>query len=276
MISAIILTWNSEKHIENCIHTLLADARRSKKELNVFVIDNGSKDRTLKILDQLRKKYFNIHAIKLSKNLGTTSSRNIAIRNSRSKYVFILDSDTEVQPNTLKILVDTIEKGKRIGIAAPRLLYPDGSVQHSCKRFPTAKIKLLKLLPWKKIKRLADIDELYNPVIYSKNFSQIVETDHCISAAWMLNSQAIRDVGLLDEKIFYAPEDIDYCLRMWLKGWKVVYNPKATVIHYTQRASYTKPLIAWRHIKGLIYFFRKYNYWINREKLYRKINRISS
>ena len=81
----------------------------------------------------------------------------------------------------------------------------------------------------------------------------------------------MNDIGLFDENIFYAPEDVDYCLRMWLKGWKVIYNPLASVIHHTQRRSYKDPKIAWEHLKGLFYFFQKYNYWFNREKIYKKI-----
>jgi len=271
VISAIILTWNSEKYIGNCISSLFADVNESKEDVEVFIIEGGSSDGTLAMLEQLKRRYPNIKPIKLEKNLGTTISRNIGIKESSGEYIFILDSDAEVQPGTLDTLVEIIKNGERIGIAAPRLFYPDGSIQPSCKRFPTAKIKLYKFLPSKRTRRLAEQDELYDPEIYSEEFDRIIEVDHCISAAWMVNREAIDDVGLLDENIFYAPEDVDYCLRMWLKGWKVVYNPLATVIHHTQRASYKKPRVAWNHAKGLFYYFRKHGYWLNREKIYEKI-----
>lgn len=271
MISVIILTWNSEKYIESCISSLFIDVKESGEEVEIFVIDGGSSDRTPKILDQLKTKYLNFNPIKLEKNLGTTVSRNIGIRESSGEYVFILDSDVEVQAGTLRILIETIEDEKRIGIVAPRLLLPDGSVQSSCKRFPTVNIKLCKFLSLEKTKEIAKKDELYDPKVYNKEFAQIIEVDHCISAAWMVNREAINDVGLLDENIFYAPEDVDYCLRMWLKGWKVVYNPSAIVIHHTQRASYKKRKVAWIHAKGLLYYFRKHGYWLNRKKIYAKI-----
>lgn len=276
MITVIILTWNSEKYIENCVNNLLIDVKESMQDVEVFIIDGGSSDGTLEILSHLGKRYPNVNSIELGKNMGTTVSRNIGIRESSGEYVFILDSDTEVQPGTIRMLTETIKNGERVGIAAPRLLYPDDSVQPSCKRFPTAKIKLYKFLPFERTGKLAEKDELYDSQVYSKEFGKIIEVDHCISAAWMVSREAINDVGLLDENIFYAPEDVDYCLRMWLKGWKVVYNPLAAVIHYTQRASYRKPRVAWRHAKGLIYYFRKYGYWMNRERIYSKMpNRFS-
>ena len=223
MISAIILTWNSERYIENCINSLFIDVNKSREDVEVFIMDGGSRDRTLEILEQLEKRHPNINSIKLGRNLGTTVSRNIGIRQSSGEYVFILNSDTEVQPDTIRTLTETIRERERVGIAAPRLFYSDGSVQPSCKRFPTAKIKLYKFLPFEKTRELAEKDELYDPKVYSKEFNQIIEVDHCISAAWMVSREAINGVGLLDENIFYAPEDVDYCLQMWLKGWKVVY-----------------------------------------------------
>jgi len=273
MISVITLTWNSEKYIETCIQSLLVDAKESKIDTRIYIVDNGSKDRTLEILDRLENKFPIVSVIKLRKNLGTSISRNIGIKRSDGKYVFIIDSDTEVKPGTMRDLTKILENGKRIGIAAPRLLYPDGTVQYSCKKIPTAKTKFLKLLPSKKLRKIAFQDELYPPDVYDKEFSQVTDVDSCIAAAWMVDREAIEDIGLLDEKIFYAPEDVDFCLRMWLKEWRVVYAPVATVVHHTQRESYKKPAVAFRHIGGLLYYFRKHGYWLNREKIYKKIKK---
>jgi GT2 family glycosyltransferase len=269
-ISLIILTWNSEKYIKKCMESVLNELNDFNKLYEIFVIDGGSQDLTLKILDELSSKNRNIRVIKLEKNFGTTISRNIAIRKSIGKYIFILDSDTEIKAGTVKILIDTVNKGDKIGIAAPRLFYPDGLIQPSCKRFPTIKTKIYKYMPFHTTRNIAEKDELYDK-IYEKGNKQITEVDYCISAAWMVNREAIGDIGFFDENIFYSPEDVDYCLRMWLKGWKVIYNPLAGIVHHTQRKSYKDFNIAWQHLKGLLYYFRKYNYWFNRKKIYKRI-----
>lgn len=269
-ISVIILSWNSEKYIRKCIDSLLIELINFKERHEVFIIDGGSKDFTLEILEELSSKYSNIHIIRLQKNMGTTISRNIGIRESKGKYIFILDSDTEVQKGIISTLIDMFNKKDNVGIVAPRLFYSDGSIQPSCKKFPTIKTKIYKYIPFSLTRKIAEKDELYDK-IYEKGYKEITEVDYCISAAWLVNREAIDDIGFFDENIFYAPEDVDYCLRMWLKGWKVIYNPLASVIHHTQRKSYKEPKIAWEHLKGLFYFFQKYHYWFNREKIYKKI-----
>jgi GT2 family glycosyltransferase len=269
-ISVLILTWNSEKHIKKCIESLLDELNDFNKLYKIFIIDGGSQDLTLKILDEFSTKNHNIKIIKLEKNYGTTISRNIGIRKSVGKYILILDSDTEVKAGMVKILIDTINKEDKVGIVAPRLFYPDGSIQSSCKRFPTIKTKIYKYMPFHTTRNIAEKDELYDEICEKGN-KQCTEVDYCISAAWMVNREAINAIGFFDENIFYAPEDVDYCLRMWLKGWKVIYNPFANVLHHTQRKSYKDFKIAWHHLKGLLYYFGKYNYWFDREKIYERI-----
>jgi len=269
-ISAIILTWNSEKYIKRCIESLLDELNDFNKLYEIYVMDNNSQDSTLKILEEFSTKNHNIKIIRLEKNYGTTLSRNIGIRKSSGRYIFILDSDTEIKAGTINILIGTINQKDKVGIVAPRLFYPDGSIQASCKRFPTMKTKIYKYLPFRTTRNIAKKDELYDKIC-EKGSKQCTEVDYCISAAWMLDREAISDIGFFDENIFYAPEDVDYCLRMWLKGWKVIYNPFANVVHHTQRKSYKDFKIACRHLKGLFYYFRKYNYWFDRKKIYNRI-----
>ena len=272
MISFIILTWNSQIYIEQCIKSILNDLANinSKYKYEISIIDGGSQDNTLNILKKLCCKYKKINVMRLDRNMGTTVSRNIGICKSIGKYIFILDSDTEVQKGTISTLIDMFNKKDNVGIVAPRLFYSDGSIQPSCKKFPTIKTKICKYIPFSLTRKIAEKDELYDK-IYEKGYKEITEVDYCISAAWLVNREAIDDIGFFDENIFYAPEDVDYCLRMWLKGWKVIYNPLVSVIHHTQRKSYKDPKIAWEHLKGLFYFFQKYHYWFNREKIYKKI-----
>jgi len=270
-ISAVILTWNSARYIERCLRTLIEDAHRADLASEVFVVDGGSTDGTLEILSRLAQETAELQVIELGRNLGTTVSRNIALKRARGNYLLVLDSDTEILPGALKTLWKALEENYQAGIASPRLLYSDGSVQPSCKRFPTALIKICKFLPFSWLQRLGEKAELYSPEVYSEGFKDVVWVDHCISACWLVKREALETVGLLDEKIFYAPEDVDYCLRMWLAGWEVVYVPTARVIHYTQRRSHKSLHMAWIHARGLAYYFYKHRYFLTRRRLYRRI-----
>ncbi len=271
MISAIILTWNSEEYIEDCLTSLFSDVNLSGEDMEIFVVDNGSTDNTREILASFSKDHPNLNVISNKKNRGTTITRNLVIRKSSGEKVLFLDSDTKILPGTIDILTNTLRDNERVGIAAPRLRNTDRSVQLSCKHFPTLTSKLTRHPLMERISNGFMGKDLYDLKIYAEDFSKTIEVDYCISAAWMISREAINQVGLLDENIFYSPEDVDYCLRMKLNGWRVLYNPDGTVIHAAQRASYKNPRIAISHLKGLYYFFRKYGYWFDREKIYERI-----
>ena len=138
----------------------------------------------------------------INRNMGTTISRNIGICKSMGKYIFILDSDTEVQEGTIRILIDVFNKKDNVRIVAPRLFYSDGSIQPSCKKFPTIKTKIYKYAPFNITRKIVEKDELYDK-IYEKGYKQITEVYYRISAAWMVNREAIDDIGLL-MKIFFT------------------------------------------------------------------------
>jgi hypothetical protein len=275
IVSIVILTWNSEKYVKRCLDSTYENL--PKNDFEIIVVDNGSKDGTLSILESYRKAQSNFKFIALDKNYGTTVSRNIAIKKSKGEYILILDSDTEIKKGALKELVTVLDSEERIGLVAPRLLYPDGSVQFSYKKFPTLTLKILKGLPIRKLNLLGEKMELYESKIYSKDFNEAIGVDYCISACWLVRKKALEEVGLFDENIFYAPEDVDLCIRMWLNGFKVIYNPKVTVIHHTQRVSKKNFRIAILHAKGLIYYFAKYRYLFSRDRIYKSIkkNRVS-
>ncbi len=86
--------------------------------------------------------------------------------------------------------------------------------------------------------------------------------DYVISAMWVLKKEVLEKVGYLDENIFYAPEDVDYCRRLWLSGYSVVYDTRVSAIHHAQEISRGFKLnnATSSHIKGLIYYFWKHRY----------------
>lgn len=267
MISAIILTWNSQNYIKKCLDCLKISALKAGQDLEVFVIDNGSKDGTLEILEEFQKKNNFINLIKLNNNRGTTYSRNLGIRNSKGKYILIIDSDLELKEDTLNKLIKRISGSREIGIICPKLIYPNGKLQHSFKKFPTLQSKILKILsfyfPW--LKKFSDKNELYGEK------KEEFFPDYCISACWLIPQEIFKKIGFFDEKIFYSPEDVDFCLRAQMHGFKILYYPEAEAIHHAQRMSYKNKTIALKHAMDLFCFFKKHKYLFSRNKLYKKI-----
>ncbi len=259
-ISFVILTWNSERYIEKCISSIL-DMDFADKE--IFVVDNGSRDGTREILSKYGE---SINAIYIGKNIGTTRSRNIAIRRCSDEFEFlcILDSDTVVNEQAFADMIKLLNRDETIGIVGPQMCNADGVLQISAKRFPTVKIKLFKACPIKAVQRMGERLEGYS----FDHSSGVHTADHVISACWLMKKSVVREVGLFDEKIFYAPEDNDYCMRVRKAGYKVVYSAQSKIIHDTQRISKKKffSYINLLHITGLIYYFFKHRYWLNAPK----------
>lgn len=259
-ISFVILTWNSEKYIEKCILSILG-MDFAKKE--IFVADNGSRDGTRDILSKYDK---NVHTIYMDKNIGTTRPRNLAISRCSDDFEFlcILDSDTVVNETAFADMINLLNSDETIGIVGPKMYNGDGIAQISAKRFPTVKIKLLKACPIKKVQKIGERLEGYS---FDRSCG-VHNVDHVISACWLMKKSVVKRVGLFDERIFYAPEDNDYCMRVRKAGYKVVYSAQSEIIHDTQRISKKKffSRINFLHIIGLIYYFLKHRYWLNAPK----------
>ena len=262
----VILTWNSEKVIGNCLDSIV---QLKDYILSVVVIDNGSVDKTREIIAK-KKKYFcddnKLEMIPFNTNMGTTKSRNIGLQKiAHVDWVCILDSDTVVNQKSIDDMIAVLKENDRNGIVGPRMITSSGLVQNSGRHIPTVAEKICKVLPLKKAKDYAEKLEKYEDIEEEK----VIPVGYLMSACWIIKSEVIRTVGLLDEKIFYAPEDVEYCIRVWLSGYRVLFDGKCSIIHEWQRLS-RKKLISkhnFEHIKGLIYMYGKYGFLFRADKI---------
>ncbi|MFX0204105.1 MAG: glycosyltransferase family 2 protein, partial [Candidatus Hodarchaeota archaeon] len=228
-ISFILLTWNSEKYLGKCLNSLLANLRGSQFSHEVFIVDNGSKDTTVPMINSYLVRHPDVIVpIFLETNKGTTDSRNLGLRRARGRYIGIMDSDVEIPEGTIIQLVSTLEENENAGLVAPKVVYPNGNYQKSTDALPTVFTKLFRWFFLKSIEKKEKSQ---------KQKVDLCEVDYAISAMWMLKSELLQIVGLLDENIFYAPEDLDYCVRVRQAGYKVLYDPRVAVVHHAQEIS---------------------------------------
>jgi len=215
----------------------------------VWVVDNGSRDASPTILEGFKERHpEHLRVIRLPVNVGTTVSRNLALRQVTSPFIAVIDSDIVMPPRAVDTLLDRFTPVSHCGIAAPRLISADGGFQLSADVFPTLPRKIHRAIRLKSIERTA-----------SKSVSQRPCTvDYAISACWLMRRELLDVVGLLDERIFYAPEDADYCVRVWKAGFQVVYDPRVEVLHDAQEISRRPGRAAWLHAQGLLYYFHKH------------------
>jgi len=144
----------------------------------------------------------------------------------------------------------------------PGLTYPDGRFQLSTDTFPTVTRKLQRLFALRSLERGTSLGD-----------ARRGEVDYAISAFWLFRRTLLDEVGLLDEKIFYSPEDVDFCLRIWLAGYRIVYVPRVAAVHDAQEVS--RSLKRWRfmlrHAGGLAYYFAKHRHAFGLGRLRRRI-----
>lgn len=261
-ISFVVLTWNSEQYLERCLACISQALKQTDISYEICVLDNGSQDGTPALLEKLTDKHPDIIVPHFElKNIGTTRSRNHLFTMARGYYLCVMDSDVELWQGVMEVLLAEIKADQRLGIVAPRILYPSGAWQKSFDRFPTVIDKINRLF------RLRSIEE-HESLQYNE-IMQPFYVDYAISAFWLMRRKLLETVGLLDEQIFYSPEDVDFCLRIWKAGYRILYVPSVSVTHHTQEISRGLKINRAKlsHIKGLLYYFYKHRYFLRRPSI---------
>lgn len=244
-ISYIIITWDGLSFMRDLLASMHKQMQR--EDVEVIVVDNHSTDETLAFLQQA---YPAIKLLSLPENKGVAYARNIALRQAKGAYLFILDNDICITDEAVTYMERYMDTHPQTGVCGCKLLSANGEVQESCKSYPGIAAKIRGVLrpnaPFVYQDRIAR-NEPFEPV-------------YLIGACQMIRNEVYAQIGELDERIFYGPEDCDYCLRAREAGWNVMYLPSVSMVHHCQRRTHTNPFtrLGMLHLKALLYFYRKY------------------
>ena len=241
-LSIVIITHNQEATTLRCICSLAAVMARGDTE--VILVDNGSIDGTCR---SVATKFPCVTIIKNGENRGVAYARNRGIEQSRGDYVLILDNDTVANAEAIDGMVAYMDATPGVGICGCRLVGDNGEVQQSYKAFPGLLKKIRNVLARNKSGTAATPP------------TTVFFPEYVIGACQMIRRKVVEQVGLLDEAIFYGPEDADFCIRARSKGWETAYLPQYTIVHSWQRASSRNLFsrLSWLHICGLAHFYVK-------------------
>jgi GT2 family glycosyltransferase/glycosyltransferase involved in cell wall biosynthesis len=253
-VDIIIVNYNSTDYLIKCLESIydsLGDI-----SANIFVQDNDSDDDVNRI-DEL---FPEVLITSNTYNMGFAAAVNQALKQSFSPYVVLLNPDTYIEKGFFKSVLCYMEDNPDVGVIGPTILDHDGSVQGSARSFPTPltglfgrKSLLSKLFPGNKITR-------QNVLTNRCDGITPIEADWVSGACMVVRRKAIEDAGLMDERFFMYWEDADWCKRMWHSGWKVMYFPQATIVHYVGGSS---DKLLFRSVfefhKSSYMLFKKYN-----------------
>ena len=193
----------------------------------MHVFDNGSNDHVGLIETTFPK----ISLIRHHRNLGFSGGVNQVLKKTSSPYIVILNPDTIIFDDFFESVIAYMKKNSDVGIVGPKVINADRCVQGSARAFPTFRSAFLgrrslftRMFPNNRFtcaNILSNLSDGKTPM----------EVDWVSGACMVVKRQALEDVGLLDERFFLYWEDVDWCKRMWDKGWKVTYYPQATIQH---------------------------------------------
>ena len=211
--------------LADCLRSIHAATRALSFE--VWVVDNASDGRGV---DEMRAEFPQVRWLFNAQRLGFSANHNQVLSQARGRYYCVLNDDTVIHDRALDELVAYVDAHPRIGVAGPRLLNPDGTIQYSTFRFPGLVTELAGLgyLP----RRPHGLKERGFDPAHLRD--EPAEVDWVLGACLVIRNDALRTVGLLDSDLSPVAnnEEVDWCRRAWKAGWKVAFCPAARVMHY--------------------------------------------
>jgi len=252
----IIVNYNAGNKLACAVASVLEC--RALRE--VLVVDNASKDDSLKAVLEIARDDARISILRNDQNEGFAAACNRGMKAAGSDYLMILNPDCVVEAGAIETLLQFMEQAPGVGMAGPLLLNPDGTEQAGCRRtVPT---------PWRSFVRVFNLSFLKDR--YPRLFSDFtlnndplpvkpVEMEAISGACMLVKREAVEDVGPMDDKYFMHCEDLDWCMRFRQRGFSIMFVPAARVVHYQGTCSKDRKLfVEWHKHKGMIRFYRKF------------------
>jgi hypothetical protein len=257
-VSLIIVHYRTPETLEVALRSI--EEARISVPYEVIVIDNDPMDDAAERICEGRPA---VIYVMNAKNVGFGRAVNQGLAQGRGEYLLVLNPDVEVHRGSVEELIDQAERDPSAGLIAPKLLYPDGTIQDSCRTFYTLSVFLLRrtflgrLFPNHRLLR--------DHLMLDFDHATTRQVDWCLGASLLARRRAVEDVGPMDERFFLYFEDVDWCYRMAARGWKVLYHPAAVMTHRYARESARGRRGLWIHLASTLRYYEKWSfilYWL--------------
>jgi len=250
-VSVVIVNWNTRDLLRNCLHSLCTQAGAVRFE--TIVIDNASSDRSAAMV---AVEFPWARLIRNAHNRGFAAANNQGINIASGRYVLLLNPDTLILDGAIAKAVRFADMHPEAAVVGVRAFYGDGGLQENCFMFPSLLNLLLSL---SQLSTLFAGNRLFGRARmtwWDYDAPRVVDV---VAGFFMLvRRRAIEDVGLMDESYFMYSEETDWCWRFGCKGWKTMYTPEASIVHF--RDGSTSQCVADMHVlhrKSWLLFLEK-------------------
>jgi GT2 family glycosyltransferase len=236
-VSIVIVSYNVSSFLDQALSTVMESSHGMETE--VFVVDNASSDNSV---EMVRIKYPGVNLISNPSNVGFARANNLAIEKCTGKYVLLLNPDTVIGKDTLRVMTDFLDSQPEAGAAGCRVLNPDGSLQLACRRgFPTPGVAFWRLTGFSGMFPKSKTFGAYNMTYLDPDL--LTEVDAVSGSFMMLRKDVLDMVGYLDEDYFMYGEDLDLCWRIKQAGYKIFYVPYTEIIHFKGESTKKVPVL---------------------------------
>lgn len=264
-LAIVILNYNTRDLLRRCLHTVYAS--QGDFSYAVCVVDNASSDGSAAMVSAEFPQ-----AILLASpiNGGYPYGNNLGLRHfgwsdqpgagdpaATPRYALLLNPDTELPPTALAGMLAFMDGMPACGVAGPKLVRLDGSLDLACRRsFPTPQVSLYRMAGLSKFFPRSPRFGRYNMTFVDPD--QTIQVDSVVGAYMQVRGLAIHQAGLLDETFFMYGEDLDWAFRIKRRGWQVWYNAAVTVLHVKEAASKTSSKARYEFYRAMLIFYRKH------------------
>lgn len=262
-LGIVIVNWNTRDLLRKCLQTVYAST--GDFSYRVVVVDNASTDASA---DMVAREFPQAQVIAGTDNVGYPKGNNIGLRAlgyrgkgdvdaAAPRYALLLNPDTELPPDGLVDMLRFMDGRPDVGVAGPKLVLPDGSLDKACRRgFPTPLVSAYHYLGLAKLFPRNPTFGRYNMTFLDPDVE--TEVDSVVGAYMQVRRACIEQVGLLDENFFMYGEDLDWAFRIKDAGWKVVYHPQVVVRHVKRAASRQSKRAQAEFWRAMLIFYRKH------------------
>jgi len=252
-LSIIVVNWNTRDLLRDCLKSVYES--EGEFIFETVVVDNCSGDGSCAMV---REEFPQVHVIESEINGGYAYANNLGLQRVHARNYLLLNSDTVIPPRALEQMLEFMDAHPEVGMAGPKLVLADGSLDLACRRsFPTVENSFYKLFGLSRLFPGSRRFGRYNLTYLDPD--ETAEVDSVVGAFMMVRGEVVEKVGGLDESYFMYAEDLDWALRAKQAGWKVYYYPKITVLHYKRKASeQNKEKASYEFWRAMYIFYRKH------------------
>lgn len=263
-LAIVILNYNGSALLSDCLTSVYASV--GDYSYTVCVVDNGSGDDSVAMVGE---RFPQAGVIVSEANLGFSAGNNLALRQlglddcdperrrPLPRYILLLNNDTVLPANAVADMIQFMDERPSAAVAGPRVRRPDGTLDLACRRsFPT---------PWVSFCRMARLSRLFPK---SKRFNAynlgylpeeaVHPVDSVVGAYMQVRTEAILQVGLLDEAYFMYGEDLDWAKRIKSAGWDAWYNGQVEITHVKEASSRKSRKARLAFYEAMWIFYRKH------------------